>query len=50
MDVADALCNVATSMTSSETWGMSPDALATPQRRTAAIQVVTRDKSHAPIP
>jgi len=45
MDVADALRNVATSLTSSETQGMSTDALTTPQRRTAAIQVVMRDKS-----
>jgi hypothetical protein len=46
MDVADALRHVATSLTPSES--MSTDALATPQRRTAAIRVVTKDKSLTP--
>jgi len=43
MDVADALRNVATSMAPSES--LSTDALTTPQRRTAAIRVVTKDKN-----
>jgi hypothetical protein len=42
MDVADALRHIATSLTPSVS---ATDALATPQRRTAAIQVVTKDKN-----
>ena len=42
MDVADALHHVATSLTPSAS---TTDALATPQRHTAAIRVVTKDKN-----
>ena len=42
MDVADALCHIATSLTPSVS---TTDALATPQCRTAAIRVVTKDKN-----
>ena len=42
MDVANALHHVATSLTPSAS---TTDALATPQRRTAAIRVVTKDKN-----